>query len=230
MALCRVIVNSALRKLGRLGAGREPRTADAADTLEALRGMYSSWIASGALGRLQDVVPTGTNYTAMGGDRIYRQSAATLSVTLPELVSEASGGDYGDGHRAARYYGTIVTISTVGGVVTVDVQPAQPIGYATPPRDGAPVVISDAIGGQTLSWIYDGTAKQWQPIKDLRLEDDAPRSSADPEGLAAMLALEVADKFGIDVSPFTMRAAARFQTALTSRLGMRREAVAGNYY
>jgi len=230
MAVVRVIVNTALRKLGRLGAGREPRLADAQDTLEALRGMYSSWIASGALGRMYDVVPTGTTFVASGSQRIFRESEATLSVLLPELVSEGWISDYGDeNRRLANYTGVVVTLNTIGGVTTFTVEPAQPIGYATTPRDGAAVVISDQIGGQTQSWIYDGTTKHWESIDGLTLDSDAPRSTADPSGLSSALAVEVADLFGIDVSPFTFRAATRFQASLISRFGMRREQVSGNY-
>jgi len=223
VSTARVIVNSALRKLGRLAAGREARLADAQDTLEALRGLYSSWIAGGACGRLRDVVPTGTNYTTPGNERIYRTGPDPLSVTLPELVSEGWRDDFGH-ERHGGNFGTIITISQIGDEVTVVVEAAQPIGHCVvTPRDMSAVVISDEVGGQTQSWLYDGNIKKWQSIDNLTLDDDAPRSSADPEGLAALLALEMADKFGIDISPFTMRAANRFNTALSMRLGMRRE-------
>lgn len=223
MTTARVIVNSALRKLGRLGAGREARLADAEDTLQALRSMYGSWIASGACGRLCDVIPTGTNYTSRGNERIYRRGENPLTVTLPELVSEGWNRDYGT-DRYGGNFGTVITITQNGNEVTVVVEAAQPIGNGVvTPRDMSAVVISDEVGGQTRSWLYDGNVKKWQSIDDLTLDSDAPRSSADPEGLAACLALEMVDKFGIDVSEFTIRAAARFQTAMTMRFGMRRE-------
>ncbi|MFC0304396.1 hypothetical protein [Rhizorhabdus histidinilytica] len=82
MASCRDIVNGALRKLGKLGAGREPRLADSQDALEALRGLYRSLITSGAFGRLADIIPTGETYTAGENQRIFRNSDATLQIDL----------------------------------------------------------------------------------------------------------------------------------------------------
>lgn len=225
----RFVCNLALRKLGVLGGGRDARLSDLNDTLDALRSMYSSWVASGAFGRLWDVVPTGTNYTARGGERIYRQSADTLTVTLPELVSVCGDGD-DYGHGPVRYYGTNITVSTVGDITTVQVETSQPIGYALPPRDGAVVVISDQVGGQTLTNIYDGTVKRWQSVEDLQLDNEAPRSAADVQGLAACLAIEVSDQFGSDVAPQTVAAAGRFKTAMVSRFGMRREEGVGVYF
>jgi len=227
MATARAVCNLALRKLGVLGSGRDARGTDMTDTLDALRGMYTAWVSSGAFGRLWDVVPTGTNYTATGGERIFRQSAATLTVTLPELVAECQQSDYG--HEPVRYYGTNITVSTVGDVTTVLVEASQPIGYAVPPRDASCVVISDQVGGQTLTSLYDGHSKRWQTVEGLGLDDDAPRSDADLQGLASCLAIEISDQFGADISDQTIVAAGRYKTAMVARFGMRREPTPGVY-
>lgn len=229
MATARAIVNGALRKIGRLGGGREPRTADQTDAFAALQGLYTSWIVAGAFGRLEDVVPTGTSYVARGNERILRTSPATLSVTLPELVSDGEFVDYG--RTRTGYYGTLITVDTneATGEVIVDVQPGQPLSYSQPPRDGAPVIIADMDGGEIGSWLYDGTAKRWEQIHLLQLDNQAPRSTADPEGLSAMLAMEIADTFGAEVGATTQRQAARYQMAMTHRYGMRQDGVAGVY-
>lgn len=229
MATCRDIVNRALRKIGRLGSGRDARQVDALDTLEALKGMYPAWIASGAFGRIEDVIPTGEYYTAEPNQRIFRNQSATMTVTIPEVVSNAIITDYG--RRVYGNYGTNITISTVNGDTVIDVKPGQPIGFdVAPPRDGSVIIISDAFTAQTITYLYDGTVKLWQSIDALTLDDDAPRSSADPEGLAAMLAIEVSDQFGADVPAATQRAAVRFQTAMTARFGMDRTLVPGVYF
>lgn len=227
MTAARSIVNGALRKIGRLGGGREPRTADQTDVLAALQSLYGAWIAAGAFGRILDVVPTGTTYVSRGNERILRTSAATMSVTLPELVSDAAYNDYGWDRRG--YYGTVITITTEGNNTIVDVQASQPIGCVEPPRDGSVVIITDREGGETGTWLYDGTIKKWQAIHLLQLDSEAPRSAADPEGLSACLALEIADTFGAEVGPATQRQAIRFQAALTQRFGMRRESQTGVY-
>lgn len=229
MATARQITNSALRKIGRLGGGREPRLSDQTDVLAALQGMYTAWIAAGSFGRLEDVVPTGTSYVARGNERILRISESQMSVTLPELVDESSFQDYG--RERTGYYGTVVTVDTdeTTGVVTVDVQPGQPLNYSVTPRDGSPVVIADREGGQVGSWLYDGTAKRWERLDMLQLDSQAPRSLADPDGLSALLALEIADTFGAEVGPTTQLQAARYRMAMTHRFGMRQDGVAGVY-
>jgi len=85
MATSRQVINGALRKIGVLGAGREARTNDAQDALEALRDTYQWLISSGAFGRLRDVVPQ-SNYTACGNERIFRNESNVTTITLPETV------------------------------------------------------------------------------------------------------------------------------------------------
>lgn len=223
MASARLVVNTALRKMGVLAAGRDARAQDATDMLTGLQGLYGAWIAGGAFGRLRDVVPTGNTYTATGNERILRQNADVLSVSLPELVSDGWLCDYGH-ERRGGYFGTVVTITTVGNTVDVSIETAQPIGAATTPRDGSVVIITDREGGNTLTWLYDGTVKAWQQIEGLTLDDEAPRSNADMMGLASCLAMEMADQFpDQDVLPATAAQASRYKAAMTVRYGMRRE-------
>ena len=201
MATCRLIVNSALRKLGRLAAAREPRVADQTDTLAALQGLYGSWVAAGAFGRLTDVVPL-TDYVARENERIIRTSAL-ITVTLPAMVTSYGEPRPYNEERAAM--------------------------DARPPRDGAVVQIKDEVGGNVETWIYDGTEREWVTIDALQLDKTAPRSGDDPEGLAAVLALEVADMFGADVGAGTMRQANRYLVTLTHRYSAPRQAVPGVY-
>ncbi len=225
MATCHWTVQTALKKLGVVGSGRDARPADFNDTFDALKGMYGAWIASGAMGRLRDVAPTGSRYVAYGGERVYRTSPDTLEVALPELVQAGCFNDYGH-----DWWGTIVTLGSDSDQTLVTTTTNQPVGYAVPPRDGAVVMISDAVGGQTQFWLYDGTAKKWQGVHLIDANDEAPRSTADPQGLAAMLAIEVCDQFGVEPTGGTLAQANRFKVAMTSAFGMRREQVSGVYY
>jgi hypothetical protein len=200
--------------------------ADSTEALAALQGLYGSWIASGAFGRLEDVAPIGVTYTTSGNERIIR-TGTELEVVLPEFVSNGTINDYGSERRG--YFGTVVNISTQGDQIIVDVENSQPIGCVTPPRDGSVVIITDREGGQTASWLYDGTLKVWQRLDSLQMDSEAPRSAADPEGLAATLALELADTFGTEIGATTNRQAMRFQVAMTHRYGMQRQAVPGVY-
>lgn len=205
MATCRLIVSMALRKLGRLGAGREPRVADQTDVLAALQGLYRSWIDAGTFGRLSDVVPL-TDMTASENQRIIRD-ATTITVTLPEFVPALAN---------PLPYGALYP-ATSSGTYDYDKRP---------PHDGSVVQIKDTVGGNVESYIYDGTRREWVEIDALQLDDEAPRSN-DPHGLAACLAVEVADEFGAEIGAATQRQAARFLTAITHNYSTPRRAVAG---
>lgn len=223
MATSRSIVTTALRKLGRVGGGREARSPDVQDGFEALVSLYRGWINSGTFGRLHDIVPTG-NYMAVGNERILRTTNAVFEVTLPELVTTYNAS-------AQRYYGTTITITQVGEDVDVQVQPSQPIqGHnVTPPRDLAPVIITDQ-GGKTIDFLYDGSLKKWVPIYLMDLDDEAPLSFRDSNGLASCLAINIADQWGADVHPATAQAAAGFRSALVTRFSTPSMPVCGVYF
>ena len=200
MASCRDIVNGSLRKIGKLAGGREPRTQDASDALEALRGLYRQLINSGAFGRLRDVVPTGAEYIAGENERIFRNSDATLEITLPEMVRRD------DPSRPLPYDEEDATYPN--GLVDNGMRP---------PRDCSVVVISDAFTAQTVEYIYDGQQKLWTPLDGLELDGAAPLSARDPEGLKAFLAMQIVDEFGGQLGEMTMRMGLNFQTALITR-------------
>lgn len=208
---CLDIVKGALRKLGVLASGREPRTVDRDDTFEALKGLYRQLITAGAFGRLSDVVPT-ADYTACGNVRVFRSSDATdFAITLPETVARQ---DYWCDHRI---YGSCWCPDNV---VRRDV---------TTPRDCAVVVINDATTGGAFDFIYDGQIKVWQGLYDLEIADRAPLAFRDPQGLMALLALQIGDDFGAQVGPTTARLAQNFQSALVTRFSAPRERSYGVY-
>lgn len=209
MATCSSIINRALRKLGRLGAGRDARTNDAQDALDALRSLYTAWIASGAFGRLADVV-VDADLTAYEGQRIIRPVGVTAEITLPDFVPLYI--DPLPYNRERDVYDGVFE-GTQGNV--------------RPPKDGGVIVIADQATGTIANWIYDGGVKIWRQIDALGLIDEAPMSTADPEGLAACLAIEVADQFGADPNVFTANAARRFYAAMIGRFSMPRQVAQG---
>lgn len=213
MATCRDIVNGALRKMGKLAGGREPRTQDSADALDSLKGVYSFLIGSGAFGRLRDVVPTGASYTAGENERIFRNSDVTTEIDLPELVPV-------DAPHLPRSYAD------------------EPIYYSEdptdqssrPPRDCSVVIINDAFTGTTVEYIYDGQQKLWQSLYDLSLDSEAPLSRRDPDGLKAFLAVRIADEFGGELGPVSVALAGAFQTNLVTRFSSAATIGAGVYF
>lgn len=190
--LCRDVVNGALRKLGRLGAGREPRTADQTDTLAALKGIYTSFIAAGTFGRISDIAPLGVDFTADRAWHVYRASPDTLAVNLPE---SGGYGDYGDPSEYGSRWVPPAYANAVGG---------------RPPRDCTVVRITDDVTGLTRDFLFDGDYRAWASLGDLQLDDEAPLSRRNPEGLRAYLALQVADEFGAEVGQATAMLAKQF--------------------
>ena len=221
MASCRTTVETALRMIGRLRSGAAARPVDAQDTLEALKGLYRAWITSGAFGRLADVMPT-TDYTAGENQRIFRrEQSGTLQITLPAAVPTYN--------RPLPYNLERDTYAT--NYEAVD-------GNNRPPRDGAVVVIVDEVTGLMSDFIYDGQLRQWVAVNGditvigvdpMTLDTQAPLSVRDPRGLAACLALEIADEYGASVGPSTVAASSRFKAALMGGFSNPRQASIGVY-
>lgn len=200
---CRGIVNGALRKCGVLAAGREARSADLNDTFDALKALYRQLITQGTFGRLCDVIPV-ANYTAFENERIFRNTEAVVSITLPETL--ANWEYWGDWWIFGRYPYEPVPPAT--NVINLDVRT---------PRDCAVVSIIDKFTGLNADFIYDGQTKAWTGISSLTVDDEAPLSSRDQQGLQALLAAQVVDEYGGQLGPMTVRLAAGFMSGLTNR-------------
>jgi hypothetical protein len=213
---CRLIANGALRKLGILAAGREARPVDLNDAFDALKGLYKQLITNGAFGRLVDVIPV-ADYTAFENERIFRNNENVVSITLPETL--LNWEYWGDWWIFGRY-------------------PYEPVPPATnainlnvrTPRDCAVVSIIDKFTGLEADFIYDGQRKQWTGISALDLDDDAPLSSRDPQGLMALLAAQISDEYGRELGGATQRLAGNFQSGLTNRFSFCDQPVAMEYF
>lgn len=213
---CRGIVNGALRKCGVLAAGREARSADLEDTFEALKNLYRQLITNGAFGRLCDVIPV-SDYTAFENERIFRNSEAVVSITLPETL--ANWEYWGDWWIFGRYPYEPVPPAT--NAINLDVRT---------PRDCAVISIIDKFSGLNSDFIYDGQRKVWTGISALTIDDEAPLSSRDSQGLQALLAAQIIDEYGNQLGAATVRLAAGFQTGLTNRFSFYDEPVATEYF
>jgi hypothetical protein len=210
--LCRDIVSGALRKAGVLASGREPRPSDQTDTFAALVGLYRVWITSGTFGRLRDVIPTGSSYTAGENEHVFRNDPVTLTVDLPETVRSLPTWIHVPYDREVEVYPDSDVLNGV-----------------RPPRHCAVVIITDTYTGTTAEFIYDGQIKQWVGLYELTLDSEAPLSHGDPEGLKAALALAVADEFGGQIGQITAGQAALFRSNLGGRWSQPSRVVQGVY-
>lgn len=200
---CREVANGALRKIGVLAAGREARSADLNDTFKALKGLYRQLVTNGAFGRLDDVIPV-ADFTAFENQRIFRNTEDVVSITLPETVRNPDF--WGAYWIFGRYPYEPVPPAT--NAVNLDVRT---------PRDCAVVTIIDKFSGLVSDFIYDGQQKSWTGIYALTLDDEAPLSFRDPQGLQALLAAQISDEYGRELGGATQRMAGNFQSALTNR-------------
>jgi hypothetical protein len=83
------------------------------------------------------------------------------------------------------------------------------------PRDASVIVVSDEFTGQTVDWVYEAATRTWVPVDGLTLTSPALFARRDPNGLACMLAVELADEFGQQPSEIVIRNAVRWQMSIT---------------
>lgn len=244
MATVRAICNGALRRLGRLAAGREARAVDLEDAFESLKGLYRSWVNQGTFGRLCDVIPV-MDYTARPNERILRRADSDIVITLPRFTTSgwwryANCGLYFDPLEEED----LSDLLTESGLVLTEDQIGQPgdrgCGGNGFLADLSVVVINDELTGNTQDFIFDGHTKQWvglggvitvgTAVQPFTVDSNAPLSFRDPNGLQCVLAMEIADQWGAEVPAVTQRGATLFNIALTHKWSMPREASIGVYY
>lgn len=191
MATVRDVITAALRKPGVLGAGDTAAAEDAADALPVLQSMYLEWVASGAFGRLTDVLKE-ADYTAKEQERVRKDAACTVS--LPDTITDAGTGE------------------------------------ARAPRDLSLVVVTYPAAGTVEHHLYDAFLGDWVRLDGLDLDATAPLSGRGLDGLVSCLARRVAEDHGRSVGPVTMRSAALFESALSSRFSSERRETEVDYF
>lgn len=231
MATARFIIRGALRKLGVVGGvgRRNPSQTEYQDALAILASLYRALITGGTFGRLRDVVPMG-DYVAGENQRIFRRVNDQQSIELPDTVSLC--GNHG-------YCGSTVIYDPLTPIVPSTDYGARPYGVWSPSerrtiRDNSVVTIVDEFSGDMLEAIYDGQTKRWFILSDLdyideevdgsnqwsverlndALDQPAPLSHRDTNGLICLLATMLADDFDAEVSQTTALLATQFRQAL----------------
>jgi len=211
MASAKSVITLALSKIGVAGAAKAPRQADLDLGLTTLQALYRYLISSGALGRARPVIPT-ADYTARENDRVYRNNGHVGEITLPDVIvdrHDCSDSIYYDDYTSG---------------------PRQP-------RDGAFVIINDANTGNTAEWVYEAYTNRWISVDDLSLQEreevrdadgnlvyvrptsEAPLSTRDMNGLAALLSTKLADHYEATPSALTIRDALNWQAGLSNGFG-----------
>lgn len=203
---CSDIVRRALRKLGVLRAGADPKAADAADGLLSLQSYYMECVTGGAFGRVVNIpLSTAGTVTAGGNQHINVLVDETVTVDLPATLPTY----HWDTWMPCRDYGWGLNVP-LGGTDGDNVPPDKSVVMVTDRYDAS----------RRATYVYDGTVQLWMRIDTLVLTDEAPLSARDSDGLAALLAMRMADEFGdTSLSPLTVQAANRYKLAMVTSYG-----------
>lgn len=196
----------AFRKLGVLRAGGTMQSEDAAEALASLISLYGEWITAGTFGRVANIPlsKTGT-FTAGTNMHLNVTTDEPVTIDLPKTVEAC----FWDNWRPERDYGWGLNI------------PYDPAGNAMP-RDKSVVMITrQAPNDERATYVYDATIQRWMRVDEsLGLEDEAPLSARNSDGLAAVLAVKMSDQYGAELlSPGTVQTANKYRTALSTNHG-----------
>lgn len=206
----RDLIAMALRKLGVLRSGGSPSGADAQDCLDVLQSLYAGWVSKGSFGRVRDINLSGTTTPTTAGpnQHVNVTTDTPVVVNLPSVVVY----DYWDTWMPCRDYGWGLNV---------------PLGADTGtnmPRDKSVVMVTyqttNPYAETRASYVYDGTIQRWMRYDVLDLDDEAPLSARNADGLASCLAIACGDLFGSELlSAITQQSAASYKLALVSNFG-----------
>lgn len=198
---CLQLITRSLRMLRVTGGVREVPANMTAPALEILQSLILSLPGS----THWTEVEAAAAYTAGENERIRVTVAGSVTITVPSAVSSAHG---------VLYCCDQVELVCSGGSDRA-------------PRDGARVQICTISGGATTEATYRYCADrgEWLRADSLVLTSTVPVNADLEDGLAALLAVRLADEFGRDLRPVTAAMAADTRMRMRGRYG-KRQAVA----
>jgi hypothetical protein len=205
VATTRDIITSALKKLGVLRAGGTASDGAATDALSSLSSYYQELITNGTCGRVWDI-PLSRSFDGNAGvnQHINILTEDPVTIDLPSIVPYT----YWNTWRPYRDYGWGLNVP-IGG----------DNGDNVPP-DKAVVRITSEFDENRATYIYDGTIQRWMRIDNLTLDSEAPLSARNSDGLAAVMAIRLADQYGDTlISQATPMAANRYRLAMVTNYG-----------
>jgi hypothetical protein len=196
------IIAGALRKIGSLASGEPVKAPEAADALEALRGLYQAFVSEGVFGRQIDfaVPSTTTDFTAREAARYTVEDLASVTITLPTFIEN-------------RYW---IWTRPYGWAPPGGVTP-EPDFELRPPLDGRIISIADLASVERRLFVWDAAIARWTSLLDLQLEDEAPLSTRYGQALQAILGVQLASEYGVELSPSVVLEAARGRSAMIHR-------------
>jgi hypothetical protein len=101
-------------------------------------------------------------------------------------------------------------------------------GEDYPAYDTAFIEVVDVDAGTVTRYLWESGA--WVEISGLGLNDEAPLAGKGRSGLAACLAIPLAEEFGTNVGPGVARQAGAFKTGLSLKYGSDAQRTASDYF
>lgn len=95
---------------------------------------------------------------------------------------------------------------------------ATTIMFPAEPQDMSRVQVLGAGHAQEGLWVHSATKGAWARVDRLEIGDDSPFGPDDDAGLAAMVAVGLAEAYGAEVSAITANRAGQTQSSLRARL------------
>jgi hypothetical protein len=96
--------------------------------------------------------------------------------------------------------------------------------------DPSVICAVDPTTNQVDEYLFDGRLQKWITVDDLDLTSPAPLAHRDPAGLAAYLAIELADEYGQTPTEITLRAAASWLASVTQNWSAEDISAPGTYF
>lgn len=116
--------------------------------------------------------------------------------------------------------------ATDGAVIT---RPTElPDDETKPPYELSFIEVVDTVAQTVTRYLYENGA--WVDINSLALDDEAPLSGRGRDGLAACLALPLAEEYGGEIGPAVVRQAGSFKTGLSLKFGSDSPRTAPDYF
>lgn len=173
---------------------------------------------------------------AEGEDPTAEQAADGLTALQSLLDGWVTGGMFGaltDVYKSAAYTAKEFERVRKDAAVTITIPDTiedPQTGETRTPRDRACIQVVYPSAGTKQSYLYDAQVGDWVQIQSLALTDDTPLQGLGVDGLASVLALDVADEYGVDVTPSTAAKAARFVANLSGQFNSDRYRAVGSYF
>lgn len=171
---------------------------------------------------------------APGNDPEASEAETGLAVLQGLFDGWGSGGMFGRvvNGLAGIDPDTVVTtaLPEVGAPVELPILVRDIDGEEVPPPDLAYAENVNATTSVRRAYLFDGRMAKWVRVDALTLDSECPLSRRNSEGMAAVLAMTMAEDFGVTPGPLLMRQSGQFLFGMSARYGEKRREGTAAYF